>query len=84
MSETISATEANRNFLRILREVREGQTFVVTDHGRPIAKIIPTGDDEQRRKEAWNQLFERVRSQPSRTVEPWTRDELYEDEEEAT
>jgi prevent-host-death family protein len=81
MSETITATEANREFSRILREVREGQTYVVTDHGRPVAKIVPTGEDDLAREEARRRLFERVRNQPFRNIGPWTRDELYEDEE---
>ena len=82
MSETITATEANREFSRILREVRDGKTYVITSHGQPVARLAPTAEDELAREEARRQLFERLRSQPPRTVEPWTRDELYEDEEE--
>ena len=41
MEKTIQATEANRQFSRILREVAEGDTFTVTSHGRPIARIVP-------------------------------------------
>jgi prevent-host-death family protein len=81
MSKTITATEANREFSRVLREAGEGQTYVVTSHGRPVAKIVPVDDVETQREEARKRLFERVRSQPFRKIEPWTRDELYEDEE---
>ena len=82
MSETITATEANREFSRILREVSGGQTYVVTSHGRPVARIVPVdGDDERAQREAAREtLFARLKSQPIRKVGPWTRDELYDDE----
>lgn len=80
MQETVSAADANRNFSRILRAVREGRTYVITSHGRPVAKIIPTGEDDLLREEARKALFARLESQPIRKIKPWTRDELYEDE----
>ena len=46
MSETITATEANRDFSRILREVGNGQTYIITSYGRPIARLVPTDEDE--------------------------------------
>ena len=36
-----SAAEANRRFSQLLRAVREGDSYVVTAHGKPVAKIIP-------------------------------------------
>ena len=45
MSESISAADANRHFSQILRGVREeGATYVVTSHGKPVAKIVPIDD----------------------------------------
>ncbi|TIP01752.1 MAG: type II toxin-antitoxin system prevent-host-death family antitoxin, partial [Mesorhizobium sp.] len=41
MDEAVSAADANRRFSYILREVREGQSYVVTSHGRPVARIVP-------------------------------------------
>lgn len=43
MEKTIAAAEANRNFSRILREVGAGDSFTVTSHGRPVARIVPAG-----------------------------------------
>lgn len=80
MSETITATEANREFSRILREVSGGQTFIITSHGRPVARIVPLDDERAQREAAREALFARLKSQPIRQVEPWTRDELYEEE----
>ena len=41
MEKAISAAEANRKFSQVLREVREGLSFIVTSHGKPVAKITP-------------------------------------------
>ncbi len=40
MEKVIQATEANRQFSRVLREVADGDMFTVTSHGRPIARIV--------------------------------------------
>jgi prevent-host-death family protein len=80
--ETISAAEANRAFSRLLRGVREGRSYVVTSHGRPVAKLVPAnaGEDVERRlrRAARKMLFERLAGQPALNAGPWTREELYE------
>jgi prevent-host-death family protein len=82
MEETISAAEANRNFSRVLREVREDRAeYVVTVHGKPVAKILPIDDLELERAKAREALFERLRSQPAIDIGHWTRDELYDETE---
>lgn len=83
MDEPVSAADANRKFSQLLRGVREdGTTYVVTAHGKPVAKIVPyDGSVEERDREAARKmLLERLRKQPVFNVEPWTRDELYERE----
>lgn len=81
MEEVISAADANRKFSRVLRGVREGRSFVVTSHGKPVARISPVGDDDDATRErAREALLERLRRQPVIDIGPWTRDELYEDE----
>lgn len=79
MDESISAAEANREFSRLLRGVREGKTYIVTSHGRPVAKLTPMTADEQAREEARLKLFEHLRSRPALNAGPWTREELYDD-----
>ncbi len=45
MSKTITATTAAKNFREVLNAVeREGATFRVERHGRPVAEIGPTVD----------------------------------------
>lgn len=78
MEQTISAANANREFSRLLREVRQGNSFVVTSHGRPVAKLVPIPENTEARRQAWVRLLERLKSQPALNAGKWTRDELYE------
>jgi prevent-host-death family protein len=80
MDKVVSAAEANRRFSQLLRSVREGDSYVVTAHGRPVAKIIPIREDEAVKDKAWEALLARLRTQPVIDIGPWTREELYEDE----
>jgi prevent-host-death family protein len=77
VEKVISAAEANRKFSQLLREVREGRSYVVTSHGRPVARIAPI--EEQRRSKAKAALLARIEKQPIRNIGRWTRDELYDD-----
>ena len=79
MEETVSAAEANREFSKLLRGVRDGNSYVVTSHGRPVAKLVPVDEEAIAREQARERLFARLRSQPVRNIGRWTRDELYDD-----
>ena len=80
MEEAVSAAEANRNFSQILRNVKEGHSYVVTSYGTPVARIVPTKRDAALAEAAKTALMARLRSQPVQIVgERWTRDELYEE-----
>ena len=78
----ISAADANRGFSRVLREVREGASYVVTSHGRPVARVTPyDAVSPESRAAAREALFERLRNQEPMNLEiTWTRDELHEDD----
>jgi len=78
MEKAISAADANRNFSQVLREVREGQSFVVTSHGRPVARLAPVQNAGPARVEARVRLMRRLRAQPVVDIGRWTREELYE------
>lgn len=41
MAKTISMGELRQNPTRMLREVKAGATYTVTDHGEPVAEITP-------------------------------------------
>lgn len=77
MDRTITAVDANRCFSRLLREVREGRSYVVTAHGMPVARIVPCGEADTARQAARASLLQRLAAQPAIDIGPWTRDELY-------
>ena len=80
MEETVSAADANRKFSLILRGVRDGNSYVVTSHGRPVARIVPAEKPEGVALGARAALLLRLERQPVTHAGGWSRDELYEDE----
>ncbi len=81
MEEVVSAANANRKFSLILRNVREGHSYVVTSHGRPVARIVPADKRESVVSGARAALLARLEHQPVVHAGRWTRDALYEDDE---
>jgi prevent-host-death family protein len=77
--KTVSAAEANRHFSKILRDVRAGETVLVTSRGEPVAKIVPANGDRPDRAEALKRLFDRLDAQPALNLPRISRDELYDD-----
>jgi len=79
MDEIVSAADANRKFSHLLRGVREGRTYVVTSHGKPIAKIVPADEHQEVAASARQALLTRLEKKPIVQIGHWSRDELYED-----
>jgi prevent-host-death family protein len=79
MEKPVSAADANRKFSKLLRAVREGQSYVVTSHGRPVARIVPAEKNGGTTRGARGVLLKRLRSERVVKIGRWTRDELYED-----
>ena len=75
----VSAADANRRFSELLRQVRRGRSFVVTSHGKPVARLVPVDEGDQVSARARDLLLDRLQSQPVTDIGPWSRDELYED-----
>jgi prevent-host-death family protein len=80
MEEAISAADANRRFSLLLRGVREGRSYVVTSHGKPVARLIPAGRHDDVATSARSTLLSRLERQPVIDAGRWRRDELYEDD----
>ena len=78
MEKAISAANANRMFSQLLREVKEGQSYVVTSHGKPVARIAPVTEDRAESASRRSALVSRLRSQQVLKIGRWKRDELYE------
>lgn len=77
MEKAISAADANRKFSQVLREVKEGRSYVVTSHGRPVARIAPFKGDQATSVSARASLLSRLRGERVVKVGRWKRDELY-------
>lgn len=84
---TVTASEANRQFSRLLRDVAAGETLVVTSHGRPVATLAPhqppdlgpSAEERARREQAWKEIEARLRSHPVQNLGRFDRASLYED-----
>lgn len=79
MNRIVTAAEANRDFSKLLKRVKEGDTVVITNHGATIATLAPAdADDLAARQKALDALVERLQSQPVKNIGKWTRDEANE------
>jgi prevent-host-death family protein len=78
MDQPVSAAQANRRFSEILRAVRDGHSYVITSHGRPVARIVPARREARLTASARAALLARLEAEPMVDAGRWTRDELYE------
>lgn len=78
MDQVISAADAKRTFSKLLRKVREGQSYTVTAQGKPVAKIAPISSRQASSAKALFALLRRLRSERVTMIGRWNRDELYE------
>jgi prevent-host-death family protein len=77
--KTVTASDANRQFSSLLRQVTQGQSVVITSRGKAVATMSPlaTAQDLQHQA-ARADLLKRLRKQAvSGRARNWTRDELY-------
>ena len=78
MSTGVTAADANRNFSQLLRDVRDGGSYVITSHGKAVAKMVPYTARDAVQDAAKAGLIKRLRAQRGTAIGRWTRDELYE------
>ena len=76
--KTVSASDANRHFSSVLREVSQGEVITVVSRGRPVATIAPIASSGAERRSARTALLQRLRAQVPGGERNWTRDDLYE------
>lgn len=76
--KNVTASDANRQFSSVLREVGQGEIFTVLSRGKPVATIAPPRPNDEQRQSAKRGLLERLRQQKALGARDWTRDELYE------
>jgi prevent-host-death family protein len=80
MERTITATEANRDFSRIFREVAAGESYVVTARGKPLVRMEPTSaaiEPEDERIARLHALIDDLAALPARAPGRITREDGY-------
>lgn len=79
MEKAVSAADANRRFSKLLRAVRQGESYIVTSHGEPVARIAPIEKNGGMMRGARAALLRRLGAEPVLKIGRWRRDELYEE-----
>lgn len=57
--KTMTARDANQNFSKVLSEVEQGETVLITKNGKTVAELRPRADDP-RDDPAWRAAFDRM------------------------
>jgi prevent-host-death family protein len=77
----ITATEANRDFSKLLEKVEAGEQINITKHGRIVATLTPADKSLQDMRKAKEKFMNEMRShKPIPGLTRGTRDELYDDD----
>lgn len=70
MNTTVGSYEAKTRLPELLRQVKSGKRFTITNRGEAIAELVPSGGDRKRnRAEAAKRLKEFMRADPIRGVD---------------
>ncbi|OGR03100.1 MAG: hypothetical protein A2511_02530 [Deltaproteobacteria bacterium RIFOXYD12_FULL_50_9] len=75
---TVRATEANRQFSSVLKQVSQCEEFLIVSRGKPVATLLPVKISGKPRLAARDILLKRLSDQNLSGSRNWTRDELYE------
>jgi len=72
---TVSKTEFKPKAFEYLRRVeRNDETVIVTDHGRPVAEVVPYGQSSRDALKAMRGLVREYREPMAPVDEKWTAD----------
>lgn len=77
----ISASDANRSFSSLLREVASGKTVTIVSRRKPVATIAPVRQGvASAQQAARRRLIARLRQQPVQAAaRGWRRSDLYDE-----
>lgn len=73
MTQTIGQRELRNDNAEIMRRVEQGESFVVTRNGKPIADLVPHQAAGSARPTA-GELIEFLKTRPRVDVEQWRRE----------
>lgn len=76
--KTVTSTEANRSFAKLLARAAKGEVIGVTVRGKVIARLVPDREENDaalaiKRREH----MERLRRQPILNLPKFTREDMY-------
>jgi prevent-host-death family protein len=57
--KTVTARDANQHFSKVLAEVEQGETVLITKNGKTVAELRPRSDDP-RDDPAWRAAYEQM------------------------
>lgn len=57
-AQEVGIRELRQNLSVYVARVKKGERFVVTEHNRPVAELVPPAGEP--REETWEELVERV------------------------
>ena len=52
MTKTIGTYEARAHWSEVLQEVKNGERYIITDHGKPVAELGPADSLNRRERSA--------------------------------
>jgi prevent-host-death family protein len=74
----VNASDANRSFSKLLRQVTKGESVTVLSHDCPVATLSPARDQSREKHQSRTALLKRLSLEPITDQQrTWTRDELY-------
>jgi prevent-host-death family protein len=77
--KSITTTDANREFSKLLRDVMKGSEVMILSRGKPVAKITSVSSAIFQRNAMKKHLLSRLKAQDVTGARNWTRDELYDE-----
>jgi prevent-host-death family protein len=74
---SVTSTEANRKFSKILANAMNGKSTDITVRGKLVARLVPVSADDAAREAEWHRYLEELRSRPAMNLPRVKREELY-------
>jgi prevent-host-death family protein len=74
VAETIAQRRLRNDSAEIMRRVEAGESFVITRNGRPVADLVPHGENQRKPRYTVREMQEHFRTLPPIDVGQWYRD----------
>ena len=75
---SITSTEANRKFSKLLAAATKGKATDITMRGKVVARLVPVSEEEATKEAEWQKYWDEVRNRPAMNLPRAKREEFYE------